>query len=117
MLLADDYVFTSVKPEYDWHHIRCKAMFVEDEGITLIVTKSIASQHNLDFDGLFKCLSLTVHSSLEAVGLTASVSAALANESISANVVAAYHHDHVFVPKQDAEKALGILKKLVRESN
>ena len=60
----------------------------------------------------FRRITLTVHSSLEAVGLTASISAALAAEGISANVVAAYFHDHVFVPEERADDALAALRKL-----
>ena len=53
-----------------------------------------------------------MHSSLEAVGLTAAVAAALAEAGISANVVAAFHHDHVFVPAERAEEALDCLRRL-----
>ncbi|WP_036823971.1 ACT domain-containing protein, partial [Photobacterium sanctipauli] len=58
---------------------------------------------------VFKGITLTVHSSLEAVGLTAAVATRLAEYSISANVVAAYYHDHVFVPVNRAEEALQAL--------
>ena len=54
-----------------------------------------------------------MHSALEAVGLTAAVSAALTRHGISANVVAAYYHDHIFVPAEDAERALLALKDAV----
>jgi hypothetical protein len=46
------------------------------------------------------------------VGLTAAVSAALTREGISANVIAAYYHDHIFVPEADAERALDALRAL-----
>lgn len=51
-------------------------------------------------------------SPLEAVGLTAAVSGALAGAGISANVVATFFHDHVFVPKASAELALAVLQNL-----
>ena len=60
---------------------------------------------------MFQPITLSVHSSLEAVGLTAAVSCALAREGISANVVAAY--DHIFVPVANANQALSCLLKLV----
>lgn len=88
------------------------ATFLEDEGLTVVTKKEIALSHNLDFNGCFKRIVLTVHSSLEAVGLTAAVSTALAKENISANVIAAYYHDHIFIPIADAEKALAILRRL-----
>jgi hypothetical protein len=53
-----------------------------------------------------------VHSSLEAVGLTAAVAGALTAAGISANVVAAFHHDHVFVPADRAEAAMAQLDLL-----
>jgi hypothetical protein len=53
-----------------------------------------------------------VQSSLEAVGLTAAFSNALAEHRISCNVVAAYHHDHIFVASSDAERAMKVLKAL-----
>ena len=52
------------------------------------------------------------HSSLEATGLTATFATALAKGNISCNVVAAYYHDHIFVAKKDAERAMEALKKL-----
>ena len=61
---------------------------------------------------VFRRITLGVHSSLEAVGLTAAVAAALTAAGISANVVAAFHHDHVFVPADRAEDALACLRAL-----
>ena len=55
---------------------------------------------------------LTVHSALDGVGLTAAVASALAAEQIPCNVVAAFHHDHVFVPADMAKRALAILEAL-----
>ncbi|HTU09833.1 MAG TPA: ACT domain-containing protein [Allosphingosinicella sp.] len=60
-------------------------------------------------------ITLTIHSSLAAVGLTARVATALADRGISANMVAAFHHDHVFVPWDRREDALAILKGLTRD--
>jgi hypothetical protein len=57
-------------------------------------------------------ITLKVHSSLEAVGLTAAFSRALTEAGISANVVAAYYHDHIFVPATDAERAIEALRQL-----
>ncbi|WP_238326176.1 ACT domain-containing protein [Marinomonas sp. S3726] len=53
---------------------------------------------------------MTVHSSLDAVGLTAAVATKLAEHDISANVIAAYYHDHIFVQKEKADAALQALK-------
>ncbi len=84
-----------------------------DEGITIVFYEALRSTiektTNRPIIGPFAKITLTVHSDLNAVGLTVAVSAALAKEKISTNVVAAYYHDHVFVPyerRQDAMKAL-----------
>lgn len=90
--------------------------FQEREGITLIVRKADADRHGVPFATILKAITLTVHSSLEAVGLTAAVAGRLARHGISANVVAAYHHDHVFVPVSDAERALHVLQALQAEA-
>lgn len=88
------------------------ATIQEAEGVTWIIAKDIADQLQLHHEQSFCRITLNVHSSLTAVGLTAAVSTALAQSCISANVVAAFHHDHIFVPHADAESALSILKKL-----
>jgi hypothetical protein len=66
----------------------------------------------LAYTQIFAWITLTVHSSLEAVGLTAAFSRALTEAGISCNVVAAYYHDHIFVPTRDAGQAMQVLKNL-----
>jgi hypothetical protein len=88
--------------------------FQEKEGLTIIVAKHKADEFNIAYSGVFKCITLNVHSSLDAVGLTAAVSTKLTQSNISANVVAAYYHDHVFIASKDAEKALAELNDLVQ---
>ena len=88
------------------------AMIQEAEGVTWIIAKDIADQLQLNHEETFCRITLNVHSSLTAVGLTAAVSTALAQSGISANVVAAYYHDHIFVPEKDAGAALIILQEL-----
>jgi len=89
--------------------------FQEKEGLTIIVAKHKADEFNIAYSGIFKCITLNVHSSLDAVGLTAAVSTKLTQSNISANVVAAYYHDHVFIASKDAEKALAELNILVQD--
>jgi hypothetical protein len=57
-----------------------------------------------------------VHSSLEAVGLIATISAALAREGVSANVVSGFFHDHVFVPVGREAVAMGVLEGVMRDA-
>jgi hypothetical protein len=91
--------------------------FREREGIALIISRADAESHGMPFHTVLKAITLTVHSSLEAVGFTAAIAGRLARHGISANVVAAYHHDHVFIPVQDAERALQILLGMQAEAS
>ncbi len=86
--------------------------FREAEGLTLILLLEKARALGLASGTPLRQITLDVHSSLEAVGLTAAVSAELARNGIAANVVAAYYHDHIFVPAADAERALRLLRVL-----
>jgi len=72
------------------------ATFMESEGLTLILPVDAAQQTRLQFESRFRQITLTVHSSLAAVGLTAVVATKLASLGTSANVVAAYYQDHIF---------------------
>ncbi|MGB2760548.1 MAG: ACT domain-containing protein [Maribacter stanieri] len=85
--------------------------FQEEESITIIAEKAVADKLDLDYSFIASWITLTVHSSLEAVGLTAAFSKALSENRISCNVVAAYYHDHIFVDKKDTEKAMAILNE------
>lgn len=85
--------------------------FKEEEGTTIIMEKAIADQLKLNYTFVASWITLTVHSSLEAVGLTAAFSKALADNGISCNVVAAYYHDHIFVATKDTEKSMEILNE------
>lgn len=88
------------------------SMFQEEEGITVIIPKQQADAVGLPYSVVCAWITLTVHSSLEAVGLTAAVSKALTQANISCNVVAAYYHDHIFIPVHDSQRAINILKNL-----
>ena len=88
------------------------ATFREGEGLSVVLPVAAARQYGLRYDGTYAMITLRVRSSLAAVGLTAAVAAALSGAGISANVIAAYHHDHVFVPAPSATDALGALREL-----
>ena len=107
-----EYVFCTVEGNYtDYVHLNPLGCFVESEGLTLILSVEAAEKAQLPYESTFKQITLTVHSSLDAVGLTAAVAAKLASYDISANVVAAYYHDHVFVPSERANEALLALQE------
>jgi hypothetical protein len=97
------------------HPLAARALmtFHEDEGSTLILPAALATP---DLDPQFPCrrITLTVHSSLAAVGLMAAVSAALAQAGIGCNPVAAWHHDHLFVAQDQAEATLALLHALAQ---
>ena len=86
--------------------------FREEEGISIILPRHSADKLNLKYTYIAGWITLTVHSSLDVVGLTAFFSKALTDAKISCNVVAAYYHDHIFVPIRDAQRALEVLYQL-----
>ena len=86
--------------------------FRESEGVTVIVPRAEARSAGLApvFEAAW--ITLEVHSALEAVGLTAAVARALGDVGIPCNIVAAVHHDHLFVPADRAADALRALREL-----
>ena len=98
-----------VSSEYVAEH--ALATFRETEGTTLIVPWERAEEFDICSEPMAR-ITLNIHSSLEAVGLTAAVSQALASEAISANVVAGFYHDHIFVPQTAGERAVACLTLL-----
>lgn len=106
------YVFCCVAPEHDCSGLQPLASLRESEGLSLVLPRATADAHGLRYDYVAAWITLQVHSSLAAVGLTASFSAALAQAGVSCNVVAGFHHDHLFVPVERAERALSTLRAL-----
>lgn len=107
-----EYVFCCVPADHDCSALQPIACMRECEGLSLVLTREVADAHGLRYDYLAAWITLEVHSSLAAVGLTASFSAALAQAGISCNVVSGFHHDHLFVPSERAERALSTLRAL-----
>lgn len=113
VLNEEEYVFITLQGQYgDYQHLEPICSFQEHEGLTLIVPKHRALTDDIQVNEVFKAITLEVHSSLNAVGLTAAVATKLSENGISANVVAAFYHDHIFVNSHDAEKAIKSLKEL-----
>ncbi|SFD76822.1 hypothetical protein SAMN04488523_102336 [Sulfitobacter brevis] len=86
--------------------------FKEEEGMSLLVPIEVAEKSNFEIDHPMRCITLNVYSSLEGVGLTAAVSTALEKADIPCNMIAAFHHDHVFVPSDMGQKAMEVLAAL-----
>lgn len=101
----DDEAYTfAVLGEGDQPPASAFATIREDEGITVVLPAGEVPN--------FARITLQVHSDLEGVGLTAAVSTALAEAGIACNVIAAFHHDHLFVPwgrREEAMEILGVL--------
>lgn len=106
------YRFVPHGPDEDFIDLlhRTFAMVREDEGMTLVI------RGRRDDPGpFFACITLQVHSALEGVGLTAAVAGALAEAGIACNVIAGFHHDHLFVPWGRREDALATLRRASRD--
>jgi hypothetical protein len=88
--------------------------FREADGTSLILPRDVALALGCGEGPSMRHIVLGVHSSLEGVGLTAAVAGRLAEQGIACNVVAAFHHDHLFVPADRAEEALSLLQGLQR---
>ncbi|WP_258319751.1 ACT domain-containing protein [Qipengyuania flava] len=85
--------------------------FREGEGVTAIVPSNLAEELGIEGPD-FARITLMVHSDLEGVGLTAAVAGALAEAGIACNMVAAFHHDHAFVPAARGEETMALLRGL-----
>ena len=92
------------------------ASFLENEGLTLVVSRERAVAAGDHYQGEYGMISLGVHSDLQAVGLTATIANALAEHSISANIVAAFYHDHIFVPSSRVGDAVKVLEQLAADN-
>ena len=90
--------------------------FRENEGITIVGAKEYFEKNHIPYEGPYVKLTIEIHTSLELVGLTAAIADKLAKNNISANVVAAYFHDHIFVPFGLRKKAIDAINSLDKAS-
>jgi len=87
-------------------------LFREEEGLTLILARERADAAGLPYTAVFRMVTLSVHSSLEAVGFLAAITRHLADHGVSVNAVSAYFHDHLFVPTARAGEVITLLEQL-----
>ena len=106
------YVFSSVSTIDTFDLNKIILFFKENEGFTIIIEKNYADTEGVVYTSQFAWITLHVHSALDAVGLTAAFSKALADNNISCNVVAGFYHDHVFVQHELGQQAVDVLTKL-----
>lgn len=117
-LHPDAYVFCSLGDGADLTDVVRDAFATvrEKEGLTIVLPRAAADARALRYDAAFRMITLQVHSSLEAVGLTAAVASQLAERGISANVIAGFYHDHIFVPAERADEARAAIVALAATS-
>jgi uncharacterized protein len=114
VLNREEYVFHSIPSNTPIDFDKTLFYFKEKEGITIVIEKNYADEQGYTYSSTFAWITLQVHSALEAVGLTAAFSRALADNNISCNVVAGFYHDHIFVQYPLAQHAVDILEKLAK---
>ena len=109
VLNEGEYVFASVTDIEKIPRSMTICEVKEKEGMTIVISKKDAEQLGLAIDFVAAWITLNIHSSLDAVGLTAAFATALGKNNISCNVIAGYYHDHIFVATKDAAKAMEVL--------
>ena len=117
VLLDGEYVYlTMPENRKDWpealHDASPRGTFEEEEGTSWIVSRAVANDAEMTYDAVFRCITLSVHSSLTAVGFLSVLTYALSEQGIPVNVVSATYHDHLFVPKEYVRDTLSILRGL-----
>lgn len=108
-LVAADWFFSTVE---SLQGVDAAATVLEPEGISVVLDRAEAERIGADTSRAYRWITLRVHSSLEAVGLTAAVSAALTSHGISCNVIAGAFHDHLLVPAARTDEAMRALAAL-----
>lgn len=106
------YVFVSLSEGSDLESPEAVALIRESEGTTAVVREEIARKHGWPIRFRAAWITLGLNSDLNAIGLTAAFSSALAKAEIGCNIIAGVHHDHLFVPIERAEEAMEVLRQL-----
>jgi hypothetical protein len=111
----ETYVFVSLEaPAAELDAIACVD---EPQGTTYVIKESTANQQGLN--GTFRCrrITLAVPTDLNLVGFIARIATELASHDIACNVMAGYHHDHLFVPEHRAAHAMAVLSRLAADTD
>lgn len=110
------YAFVALPAGHALDPTHVVASIREPEGLSVILPEQVALDLGLPIAFTAAWITLTVHSDLATVGLTAAFSQALGQAGISCNVVAGVHHDHLFVPVDVAQLAMDTLHALSRSA-
>mgnify|MGYP003542439268 FL=1 len=117
ILSPGEYVFCCIGDRDNrYAQLNPIGQFREHEGITLILEREQADAANLPYTSVFSLITLSIHSSLEAVGFLAAITSKLAEHEISVNPVSAYYHDHLFVPVARTKQAIMLLQEFSKRS-
>ena len=109
-LVEGTYTFHSTTGRIPAAHVQ--AIVVEDEGTTVVLEVAEAEKLELEHTGRFAWITLGAVTDLAAVGITAKVSGVLAEAGIACNVLAGFHHDHLLVPVDRGDEALGLIAEI-----
>lgn len=112
-----EYVFCSIDDINKISKPNIIAYIKERHGFSVIISKNEAIRKKLSFYFISAWITLQIDSTLDSVGLTSTFSKALSDEKISCNVIAGYHHDHVFVPFAEKDKAMKVLSDIFNSKN
>jgi len=113
VLHDEKYVFCSVdRHDHSYLKLDPICIFHEDEGLTLIVQRDRADAAEISYSSVFRMVTLSIHSSLDAVGFLATITNKLAKHGISVNPISAYYHDHLFVLAARASEVIRLLCEL-----
>ena len=108
------YAFVLAPVDFEIPPDQIIASVREPEGLSLVIPEQLAHDRGLPVTYSAAWITLTVHSDPAAVGLTAAFAGALGQAGISCNVIAGVHHDHLFVPADQAQQAMAVLFDLQR---
>lgn len=110
VLEDEELVFCSLPPDQaEKYFPLCQGYYREREGVTIIIGRHLADLDELQYDFIFKRITLDVYSSLGAVGFLARITEVLAAQGISVNVNSAFYHDHLYVQSRQAQLAIETL--------
>jgi len=112
ILREGEYVFCSCdRQNVNYTQLNPIGLFYKDEGLTLILRRESADTQTIAYTSVFRMITLSIHSSLEAVGFLAAITGKLAKHGISVNPVSADYHDRLFVPTSRANEAMNLLQQ------
>ncbi|MEJ2544485.1 MAG: ACT domain-containing protein [Calditrichaceae bacterium] len=110
-LIESEFVFANLEEE-QINKLNPICTFTEKEGTSVILNRNEADLNSVQYESVFRMITLNIHSSLNAVGFLAKITGELTKYNIGVNPVSAYYHDHLFVPVDRAEEAVNILSQL-----